>query len=42
MNYITNTIGDKGGVINRHVVAPNCEGGLEKEIVKIIMKLQCN
>ena len=31
-----------GGGVNRHVVAPNCEGGLEKEIVKIIMELQCN
>ena len=34
--------GAGGGGVNRHVVAPNCEGGLEKEIVKIIMGLQCD
>ena len=42
MNYITNQIGEKGGRINRHVGAPDCEGGPEKEIVNIITKLQCN
>ena len=41
MDYTANPIGEKG-VINLHVVAPICEGGHEKEIVKIIMKLQCN
>ena len=34
--------GGGGGEGNRHVVAPDCKGGNETEIVKIIMKLQCN
>ena len=29
-------------MINRHVVAPDCEGGLGNEIVKILVELQCN
>ena len=44
MDYTANPISEKGGGggVNRHVVASDCEGGPEKEIVKIMMKLQCN